>query len=74
MNTRALQQAVLQLPKPERAQLVHLLLDSLDEPSPSSNQQLWLHEAELRASQIDQGQVQLVTAEELQSQVQALLK
>ena len=74
MNTAALQKAALHLPKPERAHLVHLLLDSLDEPSGTNIQQLWLLEAERRAAEIDQGNVQLVTAEELEGQVQALFK
>lgn len=74
MNTVTLQQAVLHLPKQERAHLVHLLLDSLDQPSEKNVEQLWLHEAERRAAEIDQGKVQLVTAEELEAQVQSLFK
>ena len=74
MNTAALKQAVLQLPEQERAQLVHVLLDSLDQPSQAHVEQLWLHEAERRAAEIDQGKVQLVTDEELETQVQALLR
>ena len=74
MNTAALKQAVLQLPEQERAQLVHVLLDSLDQPSEANVEQLWLQEAERRAAEIDQGKVQLVTAEELETQVQALLE
>ena len=73
MNTAALKQAVLQLPEQERAQLVHVLLDSLDQPSEANVEQLWLQEAERRAAEIDQGKVQLVTAEELELQVQALI-
>ena len=74
MNTTALQQAALHLPKQERAHLVHLLLDSLDEPSETDIQQRWLTEAARRADEIDQGKVQLVTADELETQVQALFK
>ena len=74
MNTVALEQAVLHLPKQERAHLVHLLLDSLDEPTEANIQQQWLREASRRADEIDQGKVQLVTAEELEGQVQALFK
>ena len=74
MNSVALEQAVLHLPKQQRAHLVHLLLDSLDEPSEANIQQQWLHEASRRADEIDQGKVQLVTAEELEGQVQTLFK
>jgi len=74
MGTTTLQQAVLHLPKQERAQLVHLLLDSLDQPSEANIEQLWLREAEHRAAEIDRGEVQLVSAEELEGQVQALFK
>ena len=74
MNTTALQQAALHLPKQERAHLVHLLLDSLDEPSEADIQRQWIREASRRADEIDQGTVQLVTAEDLESQVQALFK
>ena len=74
MNTVSLQQAVLHLPKQERAHLVHLLLDSLDEPSEVQVQSLWLQESQRRATEIDQGKVQLVTAEELEKQVQTLFK
>ncbi|MEO6076299.1 MAG: addiction module protein [Dokdonella sp.] len=73
MNSAALKQAVLDLTEQERAQLVHVLLDSLDQPSEVDVEQLWLHEAVRRAAEIDQGKVQLVTAEELESRVKALL-
>jgi Putative addiction module component len=74
MTTLELQQAVLHLPKQERAQLAYLLLESLDQPSETNIHQLWLHEAERRAAQIDRGEVRLVTAGELEVQVQALFK
>ncbi|WP_372827105.1 addiction module protein [Polaromonas sp.] len=74
MNTTSLEQAVLHLPKQDRAHLVHLLLDSLDEPSEVQVQSLWLQESQRRATEIDQGKVQLVTAEELEKQVQTLFK
>lgn len=74
MNNAVLKQAVLGLPEQERAQLVHVLLDSLDQPSEANVAQLWLHEAKRRAAEIDHGTVYLVTAEELKTQVQALLR
>ena len=74
MNSTAIEQSVLGLPKPERAHLVHLLLDSLDAPSETDIQDIWLCEARRRADEIDAGKVHLVSGEQLEQQVQALLK
>lgn len=74
MTSTALEQSVLQLPKPDRAHLVSLLLDSLDETSSTDVQQLWLNEAQRRADDIDRGRVELVSGEKLQQQVQALFR
>lgn len=74
MTSTALEQSVLQLPKPDRAHLVSLLLDSLDETSSTDVQQLWLNEAQRRADDIDRGRVELVSGEKVQQQVQALFR
>jgi putative addiction module component (TIGR02574 family) len=74
MNPSAIEQSVLGLPKVERAHLVHLLLDSLDAPSGTEIQDIWLNEARRRADDIDSGKVNLVSGELLQQQVQALFK
>jgi len=74
MNSTAIEQSVLGLPKPERAHLVHLLLDSLDAPSELDIQELWLGESRRRADEIDTGKVKLVSGEQLERQVQALFK
>jgi putative addiction module component (TIGR02574 family) len=74
MNQTAIEQSVLGLPKPERAHLVHLLLDSLDAPSETDIQSIWLSVARRRADDIDAGRVNLVSGEQLERQVQALLK
>ena len=74
MNASTLEQTVLGLPKTERAHLMHLLLDSLDIPSESDTQEAWLAEATSRAAEIDSGQVTLVSSEQLEREVQALLK
>ena len=74
MNSTALEQSVLGLPKPERAHLVHLLLDSLDAPSDTDILSIWLTEARRRADDIDEGKVSLVSGEQLERQVQALFK
>ena len=74
MNYSTLEQNVLDLPKTERAHLLHLLLDSLDTPSENEVQEAWLIEASRRAAEIDSGKVTLVSSEQLEKEVQALLK
>jgi putative addiction module component (TIGR02574 family) len=74
MKPSTLEQTVLGLPKTERAHLLHLLLDSLDTPSENEVQEAWLVEASRRAAEIDSGKVTLVSGEQLEKEVQALLK
>ncbi len=74
MIPAAIEQSVLSLPEPDRAHLVRLLLDSLDAPSETDLQELWLGEARRRADAIDAGKVNLVSGEQLERQVQALFK
>ena len=74
MNPTTIEQSALGLPKPQRAHLVHLLLDSLDAPSGTDIQEIWLSEARRRADDIDAGKVNLVSGEQLERQVQALFK
>ena len=74
MTSTAIEKSVLRLPKVDRAHLVHLLLDSLDEPSEADIQQLWLNEAQKRAIEIDTDKVALVSSEDLEQQVQTLFK
>lgn len=74
MTSTAIEQSALSLPKPDRAHLVHLLLASLDAPSETDIQGLWLHEARERADEIDAGNVNLVSGEQLEQQVRTLFK
>lgn len=74
MNSTAIEQTVLGLPKADRAHLAHLLLESLDAPSDADVRDIWLGEAGRRADEIDAGRVELVSGEELERQVQALFK
>ena len=74
MNYSTLEQTVLGLPKTERAHLLQLLLDSLDTPSENEVQEAWLAQANRRAAEIDSGKVILVSGEQLEKEVQALLK
>jgi putative addiction module component (TIGR02574 family) len=74
MRFGTLEKQALALPMRERAKLAQRLLESLDNVSEAEAEQLWLDVAVRRAEEIDRGAVQLVSAEELESRVQALLK
>ena len=74
MNSSAIEQSVLGLPEPERAHLVHVLLESLDAPSSTDIQNIWLSEARRRADEIDSGKVSMVNGEQLEREVQALFR
>ena len=74
MISTTIEQSALSLPIQDRAHLVHLLLDSLDEPNDANIQQIWLKEAQKRANEIDSGKVALVSGDGLNDQVQALFK
>jgi putative addiction module component (TIGR02574 family) len=74
MISTTIEQSALSLPMQDRAHLVHLLLDSLDEPTDANIQQIWLKEAQKRANEIDSGKVALVSGDDLNAQVQALFK
>jgi hypothetical protein len=49
-------------------------LESLDNLPENEAEALWLDVAERRATEIDEGTVQLVTSDELERRVQARLK
>ena len=74
MNIQAIEKEVLDLPIEDRARLAEKLLSSLDDLSEQEIEKLWLVEAQRRASEIDNGTVQLVSAEEVQRRIQAILK
>jgi putative addiction module component (TIGR02574 family) len=74
LSTRDIEEAILHLPIRDRARLAQKLLESLDQLSDDELKQVWLQEARRRAEEIDQGKVELVSAEELEQQVEALFK
>jgi len=57
--------AALQLGVEERAQLAGRLLLSLDEPSESEVESLWLEEAERRLEEFREGRVRSIPADEV---------
>lgn len=74
MTLETLEKEALDLPLSERARLAEKLLSSLDNLSEAETEQLWFQEARRRATEIDQGLVELVSAEELENRIQAVLK
>ena len=74
MKSKTLQEAALDLPPNERADLARRLLLSLDDPSEEELAQTWLLEAEQRAGEIDRGEVEPISAEEVRRKARALLR
>ena len=74
MNIQTLEQEALNLPVEERARFAKKLLSSLDILSEAETEKLWLMEAKRRAEEIDQGLVELVSAEEMERRIQAILR
>ena len=74
MDIDALEREALKLPAEDPARLVRDLLDSLDELSAGELDRLWLEEASQRAAQIDTGEVDLISAEEVDRKARALLR
>jgi putative addiction module component (TIGR02574 family) len=74
MDISLIEREALHLPVSARAKLAHKLLLSLDTMSESEVEEAWLDEAERRANEIDQGIVQLISAEEVSRKARNLLK
>jgi len=74
MNASTIEEEALSLPPRERAKLAERLLESLDNLPERDVETLWLDVAERRAREIDEGQVHLVTPEDLERRVRARLK
>jgi putative addiction module component (TIGR02574 family) len=73
MANKSLLAQTLLLSESDRADLAHRLLESLDDVPPAETEQLWAETAVRRASEIDDGKVQLVSAEELEERVASRL-
>jgi putative addiction module component (TIGR02574 family) len=74
MNIQAIEKEALELPIEERARLAATLLSSLEQLPETEVENLWLSEAQRRADEIDEGLVELVTAEEVEKEIEAMLK
>jgi putative addiction module component (TIGR02574 family) len=74
VSSKSLQEAALELPPDERAELAQKLLLSLDDPSEGELAEAWLSEAKRRASELDRGEVQAIDAEEVRRKARTLLR
>ena len=74
MNAETIEATVLQLPIQQRAELAHKLLLSLDEQSEEEIAQAWHSEAIRRSAELDSGQADTVSAEDVSAAAQALLR
>ncbi|KJV06230.1 addiction module protein [Methylocucumis oryzae] len=74
MNIQVIEQEALRLPIAERARLAETLLASLDTLSTQEIELLWFVEAQRRAKEIDNGTVQLVSAEDMAKKIQTIIQ
>jgi putative addiction module component (TIGR02574 family) len=74
MNLQTIEQEALNLPIEDRAGLAEKLLSSLDALTEQEAERLWLMEVQRRCAEIDQGLVELVSAEEMEHRIQAILQ
>lgn len=74
MNIQTIEYEALHLPIEYRARLAEKLLLSLDVLSEAEIEKLWLAEAQHRATEIDAGKIQLVSADEMERRIQDVLQ
>jgi putative addiction module component (TIGR02574 family) len=74
MNTETIEQTVLHLPMQQRAELAHKLLLSLEDQDEDEIAEAWKVEALRRAAELDSGQTDTVSAEEVRAAARALLR
>lgn len=66
-----LRSELLSLSEPERAELAHELITSLDAPADEGVEEAWDREVVRRIAQIDSGQAKLLDREEFRKRIQA---
>lgn len=74
MDSTVIEREALHLPVAERAKLARSLLLSLDNMTETELHEAWLDEAQRRADEIDQGSIELISAEEVSAKARQLLK
>ena len=74
MDPQTIEQEALGLPPEDRAKLAQKLLLSLDTLSEEESERTWLIEAERRARELDRGDVQPISSDEVRRKARALLR
>ncbi len=74
MDPQTVEQEALLLPQEDRAKLAQKLLLSLDTLSEEESKQAWFVEADRRARELDNGDVQPISAEEVRRKARSLLR
>ncbi len=74
MDTETIEETVLHLPIKQRAELAHKLLQSLDDQDEDEIAQSWNAVAARRAAELDTGNADVVSAEEVERAARALLR
>ncbi len=74
MDPQTVEQEALLLPQEDRAKLAQKLLLSLATLSEEELKQAWLVEADRRARELDNGDVQPTSAEEVRRKARSLLR
>ena len=72
-DAKTIEQAVLQLPMRQRAELAHKLLLSLEDRGDDEISEAWRIEALRRSAEIDSGAVETLSAEDARREVRKLL-
>ena len=74
MDPQTIEREALGLSPEDRAKLAQKLLLSLDTLSEDESGQIWLIEADRRARELDRGDVQPISAEEVRKKARARLR
>ena len=74
MDPQTVEQEALLLPQEDRAKLAQKQLLSLDTLSEEESKQAWLVEADRRARELDNGDLQPISAEEVRRKARSLLR
>ena len=74
MDPKTVEHEALGLPPKDRAELAQKLILSLDALSKKESEEAWLIEARHRARELDRGDVQPISADEVRRKARALLR
>ena len=74
MDSQTIESEALGLPPEDRAKLAQKLLLSLDTLSEEEVEQAWLVQADRRARELDRGDVQPISADEVRRKARSLLR